>query len=174
MRWLVNLWFVMIYILHVLVMIYDLWYMVWVGTLNVKKQKKQVVSGYFVACQGKVTKIRCVPGCGTRRTDQPLSCAAGPGTRRRERFAVCLPCDTRRSSGWGTRWQHTSPCARARAHDKVWSVRRVPPPDTRRIVVTLPCAKPMAHGKVTRNNLFFFVFSRLKYPLKPYIIDHIS
>ena len=60
------------------------------------------------------------------------------------------------------------------AHDKGWSVRRVPPSGTRRIVVTLPCAKPTAHDKVTRNNLFFFVFSRLKYPLKPYIIDHIS
>ena len=35
------------------------------------------------------------------------------------------------------------------AHGKGWSVRCVPPPGTRRIVVTLPCAKPMAHGKVT-------------------------
>jgi len=46
--------------------------MVWVGTLNAKKQKKQVVSGHFAVCQAH----------GTRRTDYPLPCAAGPGTRR--------------------------------------------------------------------------------------------
>jgi len=31
---------------------------------------------------GKVCTIRRVPGGGTRRTDHPLPCAAGPGTRR--------------------------------------------------------------------------------------------
>jgi len=91
MHWLVNLWFVIIYIyiyiLHVLVMIYDLWYMVWVGTLNVKKQKKIRLFLVTLPCamglaHGKVCTIRRVPGGGTRRTDHHLPCAAGTGTRR--------------------------------------------------------------------------------------------
>ena len=101
-------------------------------------------------------------------------CAAGPGHTAKGRG---LPCAYRVTHGEvlvGARWQHTSPCARARG--------------TRQRLVSSPCAADwhtancghfaVCHGFGTRQSdqkqPVFFIFSRLKYPLKPYIIDHIS
>ena len=54
------------------------------GTLNAKKNRLFLVtlSCAMGLAHGKVCTIRRVPGGGTRRTDHPLPCAAGPGTRR--------------------------------------------------------------------------------------------
>ena len=117
-----------IYILHVLVMIYGL-------------------SGYFKREKTDCFWLLCrVPWAWHTVKCAQFAVCRGPWAHGEgERFAVCLPCDTRRSPGWGPRWQHTSPCARSRG--------------TRQRIVSSPCAMGLAHGKVTRNNLFFCFFA---------------
>ena len=76
------------------------------GTLNAKKQKKQVVSGHFAVCQAH----------GTRRTDYPLPCAAGPGTRRSMLPPGPQPGLRRVSHGRHTANLSPSPCAQGPRH----------------------------------------------------------
>ena len=122
----------------------------------------------------------------TRRTHSPCTI---PGTRRNKGHKRRRPeltasgltssCASRVThgevlDGARPRWQHISPCARSHG--------------TRQRIVSSPCAWrrhtvncchfAMCHGLGTRQSdpkqPVFFVFSRLKYPLKPYIIEHIS
>ena len=111
MRWLVNLWFVLIYIyiLHVFVVIYAQWYMVWVGTLNVKKQKKTGCFWSLCRCQAH----------GTRQSDNNSPCAAARHTANWLSFAVCR--GTWHTAKYAATWapSRTSPCVTRLAHDEV-------------------------------------------------------